>query len=90
MLTTAYYCLLLLTTAYYCLLLLTTAYYCLLLLTTTAQGYYTTYGTYLHYSLMILLSIGIYYNPTASPSTIVLSVSMHLPVSIASQELAQN
>ena len=36
-----------------------------------------------------LLSIGIYYNPTASPSTIVLSVSMHLPVSIASQELAQ-
>ena len=36
-----------------------------------------------------ILSIGIYYNPTASPSTIVLAISMHPPVSFASQELAQ-
>ena len=35
------------------------------------------------------LSIGIYYNPTASPCTIVLVVSMHPPVSFTSQELAQ-
>ena len=36
-----------------------------------------------------LLSIGIYYNPTASPSTIVLPVTMHLPISFANQGLAR-